>query len=61
MIYAGLVLVRGLSGWRDPMLPQLLWVVFNLAYSARESHQWYKDKFGSDYPASRRAMVPWLF
>jgi 3-oxo-5-alpha-steroid 4-dehydrogenase 1 len=33
------------------------WTIANLAPRAREHHRWYKDRF-SDYPASRRALIP---
>lgn len=45
-------------------LPGLAFAVFtfaNLAPRAWSNRKWYRNKFGSDYPSSRRAIIPFLF
>jgi hypothetical protein len=32
----------------------------NLGVTAVETHKWYKEKF-EDYPASRKAIIPFLY
>lgn len=27
---------------------------------ALRGHRWYHDKFGSDYPSERKAVIPWI-
>lgn len=49
------------SAVRDPRPLLMAWLIGNLGYAARETHNWYKDKFRSEYPASRKSLVPFLF
>jgi len=37
-----------------------IWTMANLAPRALANHRWYKENFG-DYPADRRALIPYLF
>ena len=37
----------------------LLWTLFNLGPRAMTHHKWYKEKF-PDYPAKRKALIPFL-
>ena len=45
--------------WNLPALAFLVWTMANLLPRALAHHQWYKQKF-SDYPAERKAVVPFL-
>jgi len=38
-----------------------LFTAFNIGPRAVHHHRWYKDKFGSDYPAHRRAVIPFIY
>ena len=38
----------------------LLWTMANLVPRALANHRWYHDKFGAEYPADRRAVVPFV-
>jgi len=45
-------------------LPQMLFALFAttfLGFRARFAHKFYKDKFGSEYPAKRKAIIPFIF
>jgi len=37
-----------------------LWSVANLAPRARRHHRWYRERF-PEYPAERRALLPWIW
>ena len=39
----------------------VLWVFTNLSISAKNTHCWYKMKFGLKYPQGRRALVPFVW
>lgn len=38
-----------------------VYTIANLAPRAVSNHRWYREKFGADYPAERRALVPFVF
>lgn len=46
--------------WSLPGLAFAVWTVANLAPRARSHHAWYLANF-SDYPAARRALLPWVW
>ncbi len=46
--------------WNLPALTFLIWTAANLIPRALSHHKWYKNNFG-DYPAKRKAIVPYLF
>jgi protein-S-isoprenylcysteine O-methyltransferase Ste14 len=48
-----------LATWSLPGLAFALWTVANLAPRAVSHHRWYREKF-PDYPAERRALIPYL-
>ena len=39
----------------------LVWVATNLTISARASHNWYLNRFGSKYPRHRKSIIPLIF
>ena len=49
-----------LATWSLPGLAFATWTFCNLAPRARAHHRWYQDKF-SDYPPSRKALIPKVF
>jgi steroid 5-alpha reductase family enzyme len=49
-----------LMTWSLPGLAFALWTAANLAPRARSHHRWYVKTF-PDYPAGRRALVPFLW
>lgn len=38
-----------------------VWVVINLSISARGSHKWYHETFGSAYPSKRKIILPFIW
>ncbi|KDP24494.1 hypothetical protein JCGZ_25058 [Jatropha curcas] len=38
-----------------------LYTCANLVPRAHANHKWYQDKFGEDYPKSRKAVIPFLY
>jgi 3-oxo-5-alpha-steroid 4-dehydrogenase 1 len=46
--------------WSLPGLAFAAWTVANLVPRARSNHRWYRETF-PDYPAGRRALVPFVF
>jgi 3-oxo-5-alpha-steroid 4-dehydrogenase 1 len=46
--------------WNLPAFAFLIWTGANLIPRALSHHQWYKEKF-ADYPAGRKAIIPYLF
>lgn len=46
--------------WSPAGLAFAVWTAANLVPRARTNHQWYLDRF-PDYPAARRAILPWLY
>ncbi len=45
--------------WSLPALSFLIWTICNLLPRALDHHRWYK-KYFSDYPATRKAVFPYL-
>jgi steroid 5-alpha reductase family enzyme len=45
--------------WNLPALSFLAWTVFNLVPRALSHHKWYKSHF-EDYPARRKAVIPFV-
>jgi 3-oxo-5-alpha-steroid 4-dehydrogenase 1 len=45
--------------WNLPALTFFLWTAANLIPRALSHHKWYKEKF-SDYPAGRKAILPFI-
>ena len=72
IIYVGLALVLhgGETHIHDPVhadieAGSIMWLVvftafLNLAFTAMQTHHWYRQQFGDRYPAHRRAIVPFL-
>lgn len=48
-----------LMGWSLPALSFAVWTAANLVPRALSHHRWYKQRF-ADYPANRRAVVPFV-
>lgn len=48
-----------LATWSLPGLAFAIWTAANLAPRALAHHRWYRAKF-PDYPAARRALIPYL-
>jgi len=46
--------------WSLPGAAFALWTAANLVPRARSHHRWYRARF-ADYPARRRAIIPYLF
>ncbi|MBN1654197.1 MAG: DUF1295 domain-containing protein [Deltaproteobacteria bacterium] len=49
-----------IATWSLPGLAFSLWTVANLAPRAKAHHLWYRNYF-ADYPARRKALIPWLW
>jgi protein-S-isoprenylcysteine O-methyltransferase Ste14 len=47
------------AAWSLPGLAFTLWTAANLVPRALAHHRWYREKF-PDYPAGRRALIPYL-
>ncbi|CAN1134995.1 Steroid 5-alpha-reductase DET2 [Linum perenne] len=47
--------------WSWVGLGFLLYTCANLVPRARANHKWYLEKFGKDYPKSRKAVFPYLY
>ena len=45
--------------WNVPAVTFLIWTAANLIPRALSHHKWYKENF-SDYPADRKAIIPFL-
>ena len=45
--------------WNLPGLTFLLWTIFNLVPRAVSHHKWYNSEF-SEYPKSRKAIIPFI-
>jgi hypothetical protein len=45
--------------WNPAALSFAVWTAANLIPRALSHHRWYKARF-ADYPASRKAVIPWL-
>lgn len=55
--WAGWSLLTGSpAGWSFA-----LYTAANLVPRAVSNHRWYQDKFRDEYPASRRAIFPWVY
>jgi 3-oxo-5-alpha-steroid 4-dehydrogenase 1 len=48
-----------LATWSLPGLAFAVWTIANLLPRALAHHRWYRARF-ADYPAERRALIPWL-
>ena len=48
-----------LATWSLPGLVFAVWTAANLAPRALSNHRWYREKF-ADYPAERRAFIPYI-
>jgi protein-S-isoprenylcysteine O-methyltransferase Ste14 len=48
-----------LATWSLPGLVFAVWTAANLAPRALSNHRWYREKF-ADYPAERRAFIPFV-
>ena len=46
--------------WNMPAIAFFIWSAANLIPRAMAHHRWYKNKF-EDYPADRKAVLPYLF
>jgi protein-S-isoprenylcysteine O-methyltransferase Ste14 len=49
-----------LASWSPGGLAFAVWTTANLVPRAKASHRWYQEQF-DDYPAKRRALVPFVF
>jgi protein-S-isoprenylcysteine O-methyltransferase Ste14 len=49
-----------LATWSLPGLAFAIWTTANLAPRARSNHRWYHANF-PDYPAERKALIPWVW
>ncbi len=49
-----------IATWSLPGLAFALWTAANLVPRAMSNHQWYKKEF-TDYPGSRKALIPFIF
>jgi len=49
-----------IATWSLPGLAFFIWSFSNLAPRALSHHKWYKERF-YDYPAKRKAVIPYLF
>jgi 3-oxo-5-alpha-steroid 4-dehydrogenase 1 len=49
-----------LACWSPPAAAFALWVAANLVPRARTHHAWYRQTFGEEYPAERKAVIPFL-
>lgn len=47
--------------WSVPTLSFAIWTVANLLPRAVAHHKWYLQKFGSEYPKERKAVLPFLW
>jgi len=57
LIYLSLLLILGhFENWSMWLI--LAFVLANLGNSALDTHRWYKNKFGDDYPKYRKAIIP---
>lgn len=57
LIWAG----WALATWSWAGLSFLVFTVANLGPRAAQNHRWYQERFGADYPAERRRLIPFLW
>jgi hypothetical protein len=48
-----------LMAWSLPALSFAIWTIANLLPRALQHHKWYQQTF-SDYPAERKAVIPFI-
>jgi len=47
-----------LMSWCLPAVVYMIWVALPLIAQAMSAHRWYIEKFGTDYPSNRKAVIP---
>ncbi len=47
--------------WSLPGLAFFIWTFANLVPRALSHHKWYRSHFGEDYPAKRKAVIPFIW
>jgi len=49
-----------IASWSIPSLAFFVFVCSNIGPRAVHHHRWYKNKFGVEYPAGRKAVIPFI-
>lgn len=49
-----------IMAWSLPAVIYAVWVGLTLFSTARVTHRWYQNKFESDYPEQRKAVIPFI-
>lgn len=57
IMYAGLVI---LTKFNPNLLSIFITMIVNQIFSALLTHDWYKQKFGKNYPKNRKAIIPFI-
>jgi len=47
--------------WSFPSLLFAVWTMANLIPRAKSQHAWYKEKFKSEYPKEKKAILPFIY
>jgi 3-oxo-5-alpha-steroid 4-dehydrogenase 3 / polyprenol reductase len=58
LIYLSFLMIGGLA--HVTLLSLVLFVVTNQLVSGHLTHSWYRNHFGSSYPAARKAVIPFV-